>query len=157
MTAKKDSDALSSNSQPEYYVEEDKEKQTRVVTSIVSLSGKPIEISENVDDAMKLVRDHQDEEIELDEITSKKLLRKIDLCLLPVMCLLYCFQFMDKLSTSYASILGLRKELNMVGDMYSWTATAFIWDIWYLNSQHQLYYKDFLLPKLLVFLSSYGE
>ncbi|EER33709.1 hypothetical protein CTRG_02527 [Candida tropicalis MYA-3404] len=125
MTAKKDSDASSSNSQPEYYVEEDKEKQTRVVTSIVSLSGKPIEISENVDDAMKLVRDHQDEEIELDEITSKKLLRKIDLCLLPVMCLLYCFQFMDKLSTSYASILGLRKELNMVGDMYSWTATAF--------------------------------
>lgn len=74
MTAKKDSDALSSNSQPEYYVEEDKEKQTRVVTSIVSLSGKPIEISENVDDAMKLVRDHQDEEIELDEITSKKII-----------------------------------------------------------------------------------
>ena len=45
--------------------------------------------------------------------------------MLPVMCLLYCFQFMDKLSTSYASILGLREDLNMVGDMYSWTATAF--------------------------------
>ena len=61
----------------------------------------------------------------LDSVQADKLLRKIDLYLLPVMCLLYCFQFMDKLTTSYASVLGLRKELKMQGDMYSWTATAF--------------------------------
>ncbi|RCK64386.1 Allantoate permease [Candida viswanathii] len=125
MSEKLDHDTLSIDNQPEYFPEDDNEKLSRVVTSIVPPSGKPIDITKDVDDAMKLVRDHQGEEIELEKKTSKRLLRKIDLYLLPVMCLSYCFQFMDKLSTSYASILGLRKELNMVGDMYSWTATSF--------------------------------
>lgn len=64
-------------------------------------------------------------QIEIDAKTNRRILRKIDMCLMPVMCLLYCFQFMDKLSNSFASILGLRDDLNMVGDMYSWTGTAF--------------------------------
>ena len=66
--------------------------------------------------------------------------------MLPVMCLLYCFQFMDKLSTSYASILGLREDLNMVGDMYSWTATAF-----YLG------YLAFEFPASMLYNGSCGQ
>ncbi|KAL6453101.1 DAL5 Allantoate permease [Candida maltosa Xu316] len=105
-------------------VSTDEKNNVEILASIISPDGKEIKIDKNdVDQAMAFVLDH--DRIELDEATSNRLLHKIDLYLLPVMCLLYCFQFMDKLSTSYASILGLRQELNMVGDMYSWTATAF--------------------------------
>lgn len=65
------------------------------------------------------------DESPLDDAAARRLLRKIDLCLLPVMCLLYCFQYMDKLSNSYASIMGMREQLHMEGDMYLWTGSAF--------------------------------
>ncbi|KGU12792.1 D-galactonate transporter [Candida albicans L26] len=105
--------------------EDIEDNKPHVLTTIISPSGKEIAITNDVDQAMKLALEHKGETIELDSVQAGKLLRKIDLYLLPVMCLLYCFQFMDKLTTSYASVLGLRKELKMQGDMYSWTATAF--------------------------------
>lgn len=76
------------------------------------------------DEALKFVANN-DVSAELDPATDKKLLRKIDMYLMPVMCILYCFQFMDKMSNSYAALLGLRKDLKMVGTMYSWTGSAF--------------------------------
>lgn len=102
---------------------EDKHK--HVLTTIESPGGKEIEITNDVDVAMKFAIEHKGESKPLDPATDRKILRKIDMYLLPVMCLLYCFQFMDKLSTSYSSILGLREELHMKGDMYSWTSTSF--------------------------------
>ncbi|KAI5956865.1 DAL5 [Candida jiufengensis] len=101
------------------------DKNLHVLTTIISPNGKEVQITNNVDQAMKYALEHQNDGFELDEATNKRILRKIDTFLLPVMCLLYCFQFMDKLSTSYSSILGLREELHMVGDMYSWTSTSF--------------------------------
>ncbi|KAG5417358.1 DAL5 [Candida metapsilosis] len=102
---------------------EDKDK--HVLTTIESPGGKKIEITNNVDMAMKFAIQHKGEFAGLDAATDKRILRKIDMYLLPVMCLLYCFQFMDKLSTSYSAILGLREELGMVGNMYGWTSTCF--------------------------------
>lgn len=108
------------------FTQEDlKDKHKHVLTTIVSPGGKGIEITNNVDLAMKFAIEHKGEAKPLDPATDKRILRKIDRYLLPVMCLLYCFQFMDKLSTSYSAILGLRTELHMKGDMYSWTSTCF--------------------------------
>lgn len=104
-------------------------KNHHVITTITSSDGKKINITNDVDQAMEAVLSNDNEPpINFDDISStewKKLLLKIDLYLIPIMCLLYCFQFMDKMTTSYASILGLRQELKMVGDMYSWTGTSF--------------------------------
>lgn len=98
--------------------------ENNVITTIISPhTGKVVNITNDVDEAMKFVDDEK--QVEIDAKTNRRILRKIDMCLMPVMCLLYCFQFMDKLSNSFASILGLREDLNMVGDMYSWTGTAF--------------------------------
>ncbi|CCH47103.1 Allantoate permease [Wickerhamomyces ciferrii] len=80
---------------------------------------------EDADEAMKLALDLEGQNIELDEDTSKKLLRKIDFCLLPLIGFLYACQFMDKTTTSYAAVMGLKTDLNMIGDQYSWTGTAF--------------------------------
>lgn len=90
----------------------------------VELNGKQIQLNDG-DEIMKLGLAHEDDGIELTEEMDRKLVWKIDLHLLPIMCLVYCFQFLDKLSNSFASILGLREDLGMVGDMYSWTGSAF--------------------------------
>ncbi len=66
-----------------------------------------------------------DNSLTIDKATNRRLLRKIDLYVCSVMCILYACQYMDKTSNSYASIMGLRKDLNMKGNMYSWTGTAF--------------------------------
>lgn len=95
-----------------------------VITSFTSPRGKVIEVTGDVDEAMKVALDI-DEDITLDEATNKKLLRKIDLYLLPLICILYAFQFMDKTTTSYAAVMGFKEDFNMVGDMYSWCGTAF--------------------------------
>lgn len=93
------------------------------ITSILSLDGKPVEITGDVDEAMELALRSQ--KIVLDKDTDRKLLRKIDLYIMPLLCFLYACQFMDKISNSYAAVMGLREDLNMVGDMYSWSGTAF--------------------------------
>lgn len=97
----------------------------RELTSFKSpLTGKEVHISD-VDEAMQLALDNAEEAVELDEATDRRLRRKIDLYVLPLICILYCLQFMDKLTNSYASVLGLREDLHMEGNMYAWTGSAF--------------------------------
>ncbi|KAG5370255.1 putative transporter [Yarrowia sp. C11] len=66
-----------------------------------------------------------DEVVALDPATDRRLLRKIDLFLCPVMMLVYSMQFVDKSTNATAAVMGLRKDLHMTGNDYSWTATAF--------------------------------
>lgn len=94
-----------------------------VITSFKSPSGRTVEITGDVDEAMQLALDT--EGFEISEETNRRVLRKIDIYLLPLICLLYATQFMDKTSTSYAAVMGFKTEFNMVGDMYSWCGTAF--------------------------------
>lgn len=125
----------------------DIESQTKpdVIGQVLSPSGKPVNFNADVDVAMKYAIDNKEAHIELDPIAAKRLLRKIDTYLLPLMCVLYCFQFLDKLSNSYASILGLREDLHMVGNMYSWTGTAF-----YLGYLVFLFPGSYMLQRLPV-------
>ncbi|AOW03642.1 YALI0D05819p [Yarrowia lipolytica CLIB122] len=61
----------------------------------------------------------------IDEATNTRILRKIDLCLMPLMMFIYVVQFMDKSTNSLASVMGMRQDLGMKGDDYSWSGTAF--------------------------------
>lgn len=79
----------------------------------------------NVDRAMKFAIEHKGEQIPISKDELKRVLLKIDLFILPMVCLVYAIQYMDKTSTSYGSILGLRTSLHMEGNMYSWTSTCF--------------------------------
>lgn len=80
---------------------------------------------ENYDEAMRVALNLEGKTVVLDEERDKRLLRKIDFYLLPLVCFLYACQFMDKTTNSYAAVMGLKTDLNMKGDMYSWTGTAF--------------------------------
>ncbi|KAL2194635.1 major facilitator superfamily domain-containing protein [Corynascus similis CBS 632.67] len=62
----------------------------------------------------------------LDAETNKKLLRKIDWRVMPVLCFTYALQFYDKALLSQAAIFGLRKDLGMEdGLKYSWASLIF--------------------------------
>lgn len=102
----------------------DVESQEKITTFKLP-HGKPIHLTTTGDEALEFVRSHEGEKFEIDPEEDKKLVRKIDMYLLPLICLLYSVQFMDKMSNSYAAIMGLRTDLKMEGDMYAWTGSAF--------------------------------
>ncbi|KAJ6789423.1 hypothetical protein PWT90_10481 [Aphanocladium album] len=63
--------------------------------------------------------------IEPNPAESRRLLKKIDMCLLPVMAVSYMFQFLDKSALSYTSILGLREDLHLSGSQFSWANSVY--------------------------------
>lgn len=56
---------------------------------------------------------------------NRRLLWKIDLHLLPVLCLLYGLQFLDKTTISYASVMGIVADTGLVGTQYNWLGSVF--------------------------------
>ncbi|KAF2423803.1 allantoate permease [Tothia fuscella] len=58
-------------------------------------------------------------------IDERKLVRKIDWSIIPILMAAYFLQFLDKVIYNYASVMGMPKELGMKGNDFSWGATAF--------------------------------
>lgn len=120
MSEKRTSVDVQSNSSKEV----EKYHHGEVLTTYVSpVDGKSHPV--DVDEAMKLALELEGKNIVLDEKRDRQLLRKIDFYILPLICFLYACQFMDKTTSSYAAVMGLKKDLDMKGDMYSWSGTAF--------------------------------
>ncbi|KAL7663273.1 Major facilitator superfamily (MFS) profile domain-containing protein [[Candida] zeylanoides] len=59
------------------------------------------------------------------EAEYKRIMRKIDYRILPVLCVTYTLQFLDKLSLNYASAYSLKEDLHLEGQRYSWVAAIF--------------------------------
>ncbi|RSL95380.1 hypothetical protein CEP52_012069 [Fusarium oligoseptatum] len=55
----------------------------------------------------------------------KKLVRKIDLRLMPLLIVSYGLQYLDKTSLAYSAILGLREDLHLKGQQFSWASSIF--------------------------------
>jgi len=51
---------------------------------------------------------------------NKRILRKIDLTILPIMLAVYFLQALDKATLAYASVFGLVKDANLGPQDYSW-------------------------------------
>ncbi|KAG0674200.1 hypothetical protein C6P41_002088 [Kluyveromyces marxianus] len=102
---------------------EDMAHRDAVITTILSPDGKEVDITGDVDDAMRLAL--KSKGVVLTPELNAKLLRKTDLMLFPIMCMIYSVQFMDKVTTSNASIMGLVTDLKMHGQQYSYVGSAF--------------------------------
>ncbi|KAL4916203.1 major facilitator superfamily domain-containing protein [Aspergillus aurantiobrunneus] len=59
------------------------------------------------------------------EEEEKALVRKIDLVILPFMCLVFLLQYLDKQSLSYAGVFGLIEDLQLSNSQYSWCSSIF--------------------------------
>lgn len=79
--------------------------------------------SGDADEAMKAFA--SGEIVEVDEATNKRLLRIIDWHLMPLMCVVYGLNYLDKTTLSYASIMGIQKDIHLVGDNYQWLSSMF--------------------------------
>ncbi|KAH8429218.1 uncharacterized protein LDX57_006885 [Aspergillus melleus] len=55
----------------------------------------------------------------------KKLVRKIDFHLMPLLIVSYGLQYLDKTSLAYSAILGIREDLNLVGQQFNWASSIF--------------------------------
>ncbi|KAF2464318.1 MFS general substrate transporter [Lindgomyces ingoldianus] len=58
-------------------------------------------------------------------LDEKKILRKMDLRLIPMLALLYLLSFLDRGNIGNAKIEGLVEDLNMTGPQYNWCLTVF--------------------------------
>lgn len=58
-------------------------------------------------------------------IDQRKLMWKIDVCVVPPFCLLYFLSFLDRVNISNANIYGLSKDLQLTGNQYNIALTVF--------------------------------
>jgi ACS family allantoate permease-like MFS transporter len=110
----------------------DVEKDASIPDEIAKVLGTESAIPEQIlahshdaDEALKAFASHQGEVIHIDEATNKRLLRRIDLYMMPIMCLVYGLNYLDKTTLSYASIMGIslpkaQGGIGLKGDEYNW-------------------------------------
>jgi len=63
--------------------------------------------------------------VELNEAEAIRIRRKIDWHIMPLMCILYWIQFMDKTTLGSAAILGIREATHLTTNQYNWLGTIF--------------------------------
>ena len=66
-----------------------------------------------------------EDEVDFTPEQERKLLRKIDLHLVPVMMAIYGMQWADKLSLTNGVLFGLREDTRLRGQQYPWLTTIF--------------------------------
>ncbi|KAI4098302.1 MAG: hypothetical protein L6R37_006562 [Teloschistes peruensis] len=77
------------------------EKESLSPTRRGSLPAHVAKHTHDADEAMKAFAGHEGEILELDEATNKRLLRRIDIRLMPLLCVVYGLNYLDsKLQTN---------------------------------------------------------
>ncbi|KAI0836203.1 putative allantoate permease [Hypoxylon sp. FL0890] len=61
----------------------------------------------------------------IDQDEARRILRRIDWRIMPLLFLIYTFNFMDKTILSSASVFGLREDTHLEGSNYSWISSVF--------------------------------
>ncbi|EJP70652.1 MFS allantoate transporter, putative [Beauveria bassiana ARSEF 2860] len=72
---------------------------------------------------LKVVADTDTHHLSPEE--DRRIMRKLDLCLLPIMATSYFFQYLDKSALGSTAILGLRHDLGLSGSDYSWSSSIY--------------------------------
>jgi hypothetical protein len=88
------------------------------------------EKSAPVDDKVNHSTKHHDPnwdgtDVDFSHIDEKKVLRKMDIRLIPMLALLYLLSFLDRGNIGNARIEGLTETLKMSGSQYNWCLTVF--------------------------------
>lgn len=74
------------------------------------------EVSSPEKGVVKPVTEHEEDTLrEFSPVETKRLLRKIDWSLLPLLSLLYLLSFLDRANIGNARLAGLEEDLNMTG------------------------------------------
>lgn len=71
------------------------------------------------------VSSHPETVIDFTAEEERAVVRKIDTHVLPIMCLVFFCQYLDKQVLSYTAVFGLKTDLHLVGNQYSWLTSGF--------------------------------
>lgn len=97
----------------------------------------------DVDDISPLAYKHRDDNYELyknakdleaDPVEIKKVLRKIDFRIIPILFVTYMLQYLDKNSINFASVYGLKAGTHLKGQDYSWLGTSISSDLFWQSN-----------------------
>jgi ACS family allantoate permease-like MFS transporter len=118
----------------------------KVAAAEKQVDSKIMKHSHDADEAMKAFQGTEGQVITIDEATNRRLLRIIDWHMMPLMCIVYGMNYLDSMihlhgpsrrrvliytpclaetTISYASVMGLQKDLHLVGDNYQWLGSMF--------------------------------
>lgn len=61
----------------------------------------------------------------LDAESSKRLVRRIDFHIMPLICIVYFLQYIDKTAISYASVTGIIQSAGLEKNQFNWVASIF--------------------------------
>lgn len=87
-----------------------------------------IKAVESIHEGRDINQPHNDklgiiQDVENDKIASLR--SKLDLRLLPLLCITYALQSIDKTTLGYAAVFGLETDLALTGTEYSWLGSIF--------------------------------
>lgn len=87
-------------------------------------------ITADLDEAQLFLHEHgipnaRLEELMNDEVSLKRLRRKVDWQLMPLLCGTYLLQYIDKQALGYSAVFDLFTSTGMTSDEYSWMASIF--------------------------------
>jgi hypothetical protein len=76
-------------------------------------------------DEIQIRSEPEDPVLAIDSAAARKVLRKIDYHIIPLLFITYNLNFMDKTILSSASVFGLGEDTNLKGQQYSWVSSIF--------------------------------
>jgi hypothetical protein len=94
----------------------------------------PATSTRDLDDNYELYKNFQD--VEIDPVEWKKVLRKVDLRIMPLLIVTYMLQYLDKNTINFASVYGLNEGTHLKGQDYSWLGVLLLSS--YISYQHSL-------------------
>ena len=68
-----------------------------------------------------------------DPVRLRRLVRKIDFTIAPLLAAVYFLQFLDKTTLSYTAVMGLRKDTHLKGQQYSDLGMLFYVGRWHTS------------------------
>lgn len=114
----------------------------------ISLSNKSVSDDSEFDNALPFVKEniHNDDTPDEQPEDSRKVTRKLDLIILPLLCGIYFFQFLDKSLLNYAAAMGI-KNILLVMNLLIYQLFSMLL-IYLVNQLLLICYKDSHLVKL---------
>ncbi|KAK3637722.1 hypothetical protein LTR22_018123 [Elasticomyces elasticus] len=92
------------------------------IDTSVAMEKAAIELNEG-DVAMKVFDTIHDATEPIDKAAECRLVRKIDMCIIPFICITYLVTYIDKATLGYAAVFHLQDDLHLHGSQYSWLGT----------------------------------
>ncbi|KAI7777690.1 hypothetical protein LA080_003183 [Diaporthe eres] len=79
----------------------------------------------DADAALEMLQEHGSQTGILDPEKHRRLVRRIDLHIMPLICIVYFLQYLDKIAISYASVTGIKESAHLRGNEFNWIASIF--------------------------------